>query len=369
MVFYNKIAKDDHIETPSEPNSALPRSERRSRSIVFGLVSSLLVTLFAAGLYFQHELTKPLASQRFEKIVEIRQGQSASAIARALAAQGVLKNTRVFTLFAALRGTSQRLRAGRYLCTSAMSIRDLHRMLLTGSSAEVKVTLPEGLTIEQVARRLKQKGLISDEADFRALCRSATFARSLGIDAETLEGYLYPETYFFLPGVSAEEIAKTFVSAFHDEVDTLIGSPPSYGKNKTLSPYKALILASVVEREARNQAEKPIIASVYLNRLRRRMKLECCATVRYVLDKWDAPLTMADLKTESPFNTYVHYGLPPAPICSPGKDSILAVVRPATTGYFFYCYKGDGTHYFSRTLAEHRKAVKQFLRHNVVQEQ
>jgi UPF0755 protein len=368
-VTYHRIARDDHIETPGEANSASPRSERRSRSIVLGMVSFLLVTLLAVGLHFQNELTKPLASQRFERIVEIRQGQSAGAIARSLAAQGVLKNTRVFTLFAALQGTSHKLRAGRYLCTSSMSIRDLHRMLLTGASAEVKVTFPEGLTIDQVARRLKQKGLIGDEANFRALCTSTTFARSLGIDAESLEGYLYPETYFFLPGVTAEEIVKTFVSAFHDQVDALIGSPPSYGKNKTLSPYEALILASVVEREARNQAEKPIIASVYLNRLRRRMKLECCATVRYVLNKWDAPLTMADLKSDSPFNTYLYYGLPPAPICSPGKDSILAVVHPATTDYFFYCYKGDGTHYFSRTLAEHRKAVKQFLRHNVMQEQ
>jgi UPF0755 protein len=345
-------------------------SGAKDKRLSLGVVAILffLVIVFAAALYFRHEIAAPLSREGFERLVEIRQGESASAIARSLSAKGVLKHRLVFILFAALQGTTHKLRAGTYLFTSEMTIRDVHRMLLRGDTAAVKIIIPEGLTIKQVARRLKQRGLISDEEQFIELCNDAEFAQELGINSATLEGYLYPETYFFLPGTPSEEIVDAFVRTFHHQVGPLMEQRPEAGKKGALTPYEVLILASIVEREARNEAEKPTIASVYLNRLRRRMKLESCATVRYVLDKWEAPLTKADLKVDSPYNTYVHYGLPLAPICSPGKGSVLAVLHPATTDYYFYCYRGDGTHQFSRTLAEHEKAVKMFLRHNTQQQ-
>jgi UPF0755 protein len=188
--------------------------------------------------------------------------------------------------------------------------------------------------------------------------------QSLGVYGQSLEGYLYPETYFVLPNTAVDEIAEMLVVKFQNEISPLTQALNTKDKHNRLTAHEVLILASMLEREARNEEEKPIIASVYLNRLRRKMKLECCATVRYVLNKWDAPLTVSDLKTDSLFNTYLHYGLPPAPICSPGKDSIVAVLEPAKTDYYFYSYKGDGTHNFSRTLAEHNRAVKKYLKKN-----
>ena len=329
----------------------------RTRALVLLLFGVSVIVFVAVGLYFKALVSKPVRKVAFERAVVVRHGESIREIARALMETGFLRRIEPFLILHRLSGKHTSLKAGVYLLKSSMSVQEIHEVLAKGKAGEFRVTVPEGYTIEQTAALLWKRGLITSQETFLALCRESESIQSLGIAATRLEGYLYPDTYFIPPGLSEEEIVRVFVEQFRAVTDDLFGSSSS-----SLTPYEALILASIIEREARLDFEKPTIASVYSNRIAKRRRLESCATVRYALNKWDAPLTREDLKIKSPYNTYVHKGLPPAPICSPGKASIQAALQPAQTDFLYYCYKGDGTHYFSKSLAEHNLAVQRYLR-------
>jgi UPF0755 protein len=341
------------IELASESRPARIQS-RVLLLLVFGV--SVLV-FFSLALYFKVLVSKPVRKVAFERAVVVRRGDSIREIARNLAQAGFLRQIEPFLIVHRLSGKRTSLKAGVYLLKSSMSVQEIYEVLAKGKAGEFRVTVPEGYTIEQAATLLWRRGLINSKKTFLALCSQRQFLQSVEIAATSLEGYLYPDTYFVAPGLSDEEIATMFVKQFRAVTDNLFE-----GSSSSLTPYEALILASIIEREARLDFEKPTIASVYSNRLAKRLRLESCATVRYVLNKWDAPLTLKDLKVASPYNTYVHKGLPPTPICSPGKVSIQAALKPEETDFLYYCYKGDGTHYFSKTLEEHNQAVKRYLR-------
>ena len=209
-----------------------------------------------------------------------------------------------------------------------------------------------------VASALARQGIV-DSTRFVQLSEDRTFTASLGIDEPTLEGYLFPETYFFSMESDEEAVIRRLVKQFHQFMnDDALARLDTIG----LSIHQMVTLASIVEREAQDADERPLIAGVFLRRLSLNRRLESCATVEYALGVHKKRLTNADLRVKSPFNTYRHRGLPPAPIGSPGKAALIASLYPKKTEYLYFVARGDGTHIFSRTNVEHEAAKRQVRR-------
>lgn len=329
----------------------------RRRAVAFALaILPIAVACGLGGLWFRRLLDGPVAPGDFQSTVVIARGMPYSAILERLRSADLLPHPFTFDYLAWRRGDAARFRPGRYRLRSSMSVRQIYEELLRG--APIRVTVPEGWTIEQIASRLADEGLVENAAAFTSATRDTELLAACAIETTSAEGYVLPETYLFDPGVTAGEILQTMAGAFERHyADVRATSRPL-----SLTWHQVLTLASMIEREARREDEKPRIASVYYNRLRRNMKLDCDAAVRYALSNWRAPLTLTDLKVDSPYNTYLHPGLPPGPICCVGRGSVEAALQPEKTSYLYYCYKGDQTHHFSETLTEHQRAVKKYLR-------
>jgi UPF0755 protein len=308
-------------------------------------------------LWFLRVLDGPVASRDFAATIIVVRGSSLHTIITQLRLAGLLPHPFVFNYLAWRQGREGRLKPGRYALRSTMSARQIYEAMVHG--APIRITIPEGWTIHQVAARLADEGLAARADQFTSAACNAPFLSRHNIEGASAEGYLMPDTYLFDPGVGVGEILETMVASFERHYAGLAARP----RPAPLTSWReAVTLASMIEREARNDAEKPYIASVYCNRLRRGMTLDCDATLRYALSKWRDPLTRSDLQMDSPYNTYVRKGLPPDPISTVGRRSLEAALSPAQTGFLYYCYRGDGSHQFSRTLAEHERAVEKFLR-------
>jgi len=325
--------------------------------MVAAVTVAVAVAAGAAVLWFRHLLDGPIdSSANFTRTVVVLRGTPYRAIVENLRSAGLLPHPFVFDYLAWRHESGGRLKPGRYQLRSAMSVRQVYQEMLRG--APIRITVPESWTIRQTAARLVEEGLIADADQFTSAACNPTFLVRHDIKAASAEGYILPETYLFDPGVTAEEILETMASGFERRYATAASRP----RPLSLSWHEIITLASMIEREARNDEEKALIASVYYNRLRRGMTLNCDATLCYALSKWHEPLTALDLQTSSPYNTYLRKGLPPGPISCIGQQSVEAALAPAQTDYLYYCYKGAGAHQFSKTLAEHERAVEKFLR-------
>jgi UPF0755 protein len=301
---------------------------------------------------------------------EVRAGDSLTTTARRLDQAGVARPWPCVAALALCLRLDRGIQPGHYAFDPGLPpIEVLQRLAAAHARPareEVRVTLPEGWTTLQMADRLAERGVIADRQQFLDLCGDAVFVRALGVPADDAQGYLFPDTYFFQPHTDEAEVIRRLVAQFRAVVlgtsANQLGLLP--GQNspnaQPLNFAEGVTLASILEREARVPDEMPRIASVYHNRLAKKMKLESCATVRFALDKWRAPLTLADLKDESPYNTYSHAGLPPGPICNPGRDAIAAAFRPERTDFLFYVYRGDNHHEFTRTYEEHMATRARF---------
>jgi UPF0755 protein len=302
--------------------------------------------------------------------VEVTQGESPSAIATKLERAGVIRSAAHFGVLAGLMGVESNLRAGDYEMTRGMPttvVIDRLRENLT--VPQFVLTIPEGWRWEQVGEHLERKGITS-AADFQAALKAtdynAPFLNQRPAGA-SLEGYLFPDTYFFRVDATAHDIVARLLATFNQKF------PPdlqALAAEQGLNLHQAVTLASIVEREAQVPAERPVIASVYLNRIKDDMLLQADPTTQYAIAAdpasvekygwWKRDLTVDDLKVNSPYNTYVSTGLPPGPIASPGLASLEAVVRPAGTDFLYFVAKPDGSHAFARTLDEHNRNVKQY---------
>ncbi|MGD9379376.1 MAG: endolytic transglycosylase MltG [candidate division WOR-3 bacterium] len=282
---------------------------------------------------------------------------SAREIATFLSEQQIVRNVDEFLLWLKLLGREKQLKAGKYELPVYRNPIYVINRLTAGGRSEIIVTIREGLTSQETAELLAHHGLI-DPVRFIELCEDQDFIRDLGLNAASLEGYLFPDTYSFSSLQGEEEIIRTVMDNFTRHV-------ARFGVESSDSLHKIIILASIVEKEAKYHDERPIIARVFINRLLTGRPLESCATVFYSL-KTSRPalkkkkLTDADLKTDSPYNSYLHIGLPPGPICSPGESSIEAVMVPADVNYLYFVAKGDGRHHFSRTYREHIAAKERY---------
>lgn len=287
--------------------------------------------------------------------VVVRSGERITSLAETLAQRGVIRSRLRFGLLAWRNGYERRIVPGRYRLRTGSDERQVLRVLAREEPARLFVTIPEGLTREQTAARLAAAGLV-DSAGFLAAAADSGLLGQFGIIAPNAEGYLFPETYEFSTAMTPTEIVAVFLRQFRHVMDSLVAAD---SLPKALSSEAAVVtLASIVEREARLPQEMALIAGVFVNRLHRGMLLQSCATVEYALGQHRSRLSDADLEVESPYNTYRHLGLPPGPICSPGRQALAAALRPARHDYLYFVSRGDGSHVFSTTFAEHAAAMR-----------
>jgi len=287
--------------------------------------------------------------------ITIEPGDTFPQVAEKLLALGVVRSRWMLKLPAQWRGIDRKLTPGLYEFTGRNSCRSVLAKLERADFVNIRVTIPEGAPIWKAASILASRMEI-DSATVMALNTDSDFLSRLGVPC--LEGYLFPDTYFFPWGTPVEKMLRDMVTTFHTQTDSLwmLLSPDGLGRDEIVT------LASIVEAEAMVDDEKPMIASVYRNRLARRMKLDADPTVMYGLGGLDRPLYRRDLREKTPYNTYLIRGLPPTPINSPGLEAIRAALRPADSDYLFFVADGSGRHRFSRTNAEHNRARQEIRR-------
>lgn len=323
--------------------------------------ASVVFTLFVGipALVFAVISLRPVQSELSGAdgvLVTVRSGQSVAQIAQNLAEQGVVADPVIFRLLARLRGEGRKIQAGVYRIHGANSPVDILQVLVAGRVELAQCTLPEGMTAIDVVNFCAQSGL-GDKARYHALLDDESFRRQLNIDAPTLEGYLFPETYRFAPGSSERSILQVMVNQTRQHLtEELLGA----AKKRGLNEFQLLTLASIIQKEAGNEQEMVRISAVFHNRLKRGMMLQADPTVIYGIANFNGNLTRKDLRTSTPYNTYTQRGLPAGPIANPGLAALHAAANPEAVNYLYFVATGDGGHYFSRTLKEHNQAVRRY---------
>jgi UPF0755 protein len=291
--------------------------------------------------------------------VVVEPGTPVRALAVRLEEARVVRSARLFELWVRAVGDAGSIHAGTYEIPAGASLPGVIDMLRTGRTLLASVTIPEGLRLEQQAGiAARQLGI--DSAAFVAAATDSLLADSLGIDAPTLEGYLFPETYRVDPSTDARELVRLMVGEFQRAFgDSWQARADSLGR----SVAEIVTLASIVEEEARVPEERPVIAGVFWNRLEEGMKLEADPTVQYALGSHRQRVLYRDLEVDSPYNTYLYPGLPPGPIASPGRASLEATLYPDSVSYLYFFATGDGgQHTFSETFAEHNRKRRELNR-------
>jgi UPF0755 protein len=323
----------------------------------FRAIASLLSFFFLLGIFlavgFGYYLVSPADKGASQQVFVVREGATLKEVAIELDRNALIKNDRFLLLWARLMGYGKDIKAGEYHLSASMPPVKILSTLRTGAIVTHPVTIPEGFTIDQIGVLLGEKGLV-DGNEFISLAKDPKTAEDYGIPGKGLEGYPYPDTYQFGRGISARSVIDTMIRQFHQVVDPLGNRSEEVG----MKMEDVVILASIVEKETGRGEERPIIASVFLNRIKKKMRLESDPTVIYGIENFSGNIKRKDLNRPSPYNTYLLRGLPAGPIANPGLASITAVLYPAQTDYLYFVSKNDGTHYFSKTLAEHNKAVR-----------
>ena len=318
------------------------------------LVIAVLAVGFLRDLYLYAK--QPAFEDASPVMTNIEPGQSFEEIVEVLHAKGLILRPAKFKTFARLKKYDRDIKAGLYSLSASMSPEEILKTLVKGKTHHFRLTIPEGFTISQIAETLEGTGLV-DPAKFLSVAEDREFAEGLGIEADSLEGYLFPDTYFLKKGVSPERLAQTMVARFRQVFDPLWETRP---KDYKYSVHETVTLASIIEKETGAAHERPLISSVFHNRMNKNMRLESDPTVIYGIDNFSGNLTKKDLKTPAPYNTYTIRGLPPGPIANPGLESLRAAIFPAQSKYLFFVAKNDGTHHFSVDYKEHVKAVRKY---------
>lgn len=322
-------------------------------------VALLMLVLFGAGFgWIRWANRAPSDSHETVRFV-VEPGTTARSLGQRLEAEGIVRSAFLFETWLRARDVAGSLHAGTYELRRDLPMTGVAGILLSGRTVLVPVTVPEGLRLEEVAGSVS-RGLGIDSTAFVAAVTDPALAESLGLSSETLEGYLFPETYLVDPSMEGREMARLMVEHFWG-----VFAPSWRARAESLgrSVHEIVTLASIVEEEARVADERPIIAGVFWNRLARGMALEADPTVQYALGGHRERVLYRDLEVDSPYNTYRSAGLPPGPIASPGRASLEATLFPDSVPYLFFFATGEnGRHTFSRTLSEHNRKRRQLGR-------
>ncbi len=327
---------------------------RRKLLIAF-VLGALGLAIAIPALRFAWFMNQPVAPAS-PQIVNIASGTSFAEIARTLETQGVVADADKLKLLAYWRKAAGRIKAGEYNFDQSATPDAVLARLLAGDVIRYRFTVPEGLTLHEIANRLEIEGRGKTET-FVALAKDPELCKQLGIGASTLEGYLFPETYLLTGDMTEKKLIEAMVREFNRRLTPEITSG---AKQQQLELHQLVILASIIQKEAGTSSEMPLIASVFHNRLKKGIPLQADPTVIYGVENFDGNLTRKHLKTTTPYNTYQLRGLPAGPIANPGEDALRAAAYPATTDYIYFVSRGDGTHAFSKTLAEHNALVRKY---------
>ncbi len=304
--------------------------------------------------------------------IKVAAGASGEGIARQMERAGVISDAGLFTTISGLMGLQSKLAAGEYEFSRGVPVVEAIRRLRTGVTVPaVTVTIPEGKRLEEVAAIFERLGMFT-AADFIAAAQAADYTQPFLQQrpaGATLDGYLFPDTYFFEKKATARDVVQRLLTTFDERFTEELRAA---AKAQGLELHQAVTIAAIVEREAQVAEERPIIAAVYLNRIKVGMPLQADPTVQYALSAdpksvesygwWKRDLTLDDLKAPSPYNTYQNAGLPPGPIASPGLAALRAVAHPAAVKHLYFVAKGDGSHAFADTLDEHNRNVARYQR-------
>jgi UPF0755 protein len=334
----------------------------------FITASIILLVVLTAGAYLVHRSTKnvinaPLAASSGKVDFEIKSGETLADVIEGLNSRGLIKDKKVVLDYIQKNGFETKVVPGKYSMSATVSLYTLVSYMNKGilDDVPVKVTIPEGYSVEEIASVLESKGVIS-KADFLKSCKEYKLPSYIRNDAKrryALEGYLFPDTYEFYKGSSGSAIIGKMTSAFKQVIDDIAKKTGKTITDDQLDKY--VIMASIVEKEAKVQAERGKIASVFYNRLKINMQLQSCATVMYALGYHKDVLLNSDLTVNSPYNTYMVKGLPQGPIANPGRACLEAAISPDSTNYLYFVSKNDGTHFFTNNYNDFlkEKAVTQ----------
>ena len=324
--------------------------------ILCGLAFIFIIAI--AAWYVHRFLVTPGPVLQQPAVVLVPKGASLRTISQMLAEERLVTNDRLFSWWARWTGADRKIKAGEYEFTEALTPVELLQRLLTGQGLRVVVTIPEGLTFRQIVTLLAEKGFGSPESFF-CLNTDPGFLEKWGLPAQGIEGYLFPDTYYFSRFASAEELLSQMIARFYR-----IFKPEMYRQADAVnfSVHEVVTLASLIEKETGTAPERPLVSAVFHNRLKKGIPLQCDPTVIYGITDFDGNLTHQHLRTLTPYNTYLVRGLPPGPIANPGLNSLLAAIQPAREDYLYFVAKGDGSHQFSSDLASHNRAVQQYQR-------
>ncbi len=333
------------------------------------LITVLVLAAVAAAVYFfgngyiKVSLEAVDRNDNTEITTEIPLGSTTNDVAQILHEKNLIKNVRIFKYYAKKTDMDSHLKAGTYILSKSMNADELLHALTKGGASgnTVNITIIEGLTIEDAAKAMSDQLGLSYDTLIEIMNNPGAFEFEFLRDnpgIESLQGYLMPDTYNVYKNSSEEDIVKVLLSQFDK---FYVNEIKPRMKDSKLSFQEVINLASIVEKEALLDEERDEVAAVFLNRLDIDMRLQSCATVNYAHGVWKERLTYDDIAIDSPFNTYIIKGLPPAPINSPGRVSIISVLKPADVDFLFFVAKGDGSHYFSKDYNEHIKAANEYL--------
>jgi len=326
-------------------------------------VSIAVVFIFSVILtgYVWHNYVNQPASVTSEEVVyEVSPGMAFRAVAKDMQQKGLLRSSEFFVILAKIKGIGNKMKTGEYALNKNMTPNEILNVIISGKSIERKITIAEGLSIFEIADIFDGLGLASRE-DFLKLVTDQEFIKSiLGESFDSLEGYLFPETYSFTKYTEMKSLVTEMVKKFQENYKEI----ESLSRVSGMTKHQIVTLASIVEKETGAPQERPLISSVFHNRLKKGMRLQTDPTIIYgkakLSGKIEINITKADLTTPTTYNTYTISGLPPGPIASPGKEALLAAVQPAESEYLFFVSHNDGTHEFTKEYKDHKKAVQSF---------
>ena len=325
------------------------------------LIVLIFIGAVGGGLYFGLKIFLPLSEDATGNptLIKIKSGLSVKAIADSLEKYQIINNADDFIFTTKLFGNVAKLKAGAYWLNRKLSPYKAMKLMVEGKVSSVNVVIPEGVTSYQIASIFSKK-LEIDSTKFIGLINNPGIISSYGLNVNSLEGYLFPNTYSFYWGISEEEIINILINEFNRN---FIDSLKNIIAEKGWSVHQILTLASIIEGEAMVDSERPIISAVYHNRLKKGILLQADPTIQYIIPDGPRRLLNRDLAIDSPYNTYRYAGLPPGPVNNPGLQSIIAAIYPATADYIYFVAKGDGSHIFSRTWNEHLRAKAKFYQY------
>lgn len=333
------------------------------KKLAFGSLGSVLIFSWICGGIFYYMATHAVSEKSHLEIVDISPGMTLREISGFLEDRKLIRNAFSFQLLANLQKKQGQIQVGEYELSPSMTPKEILEKVTSGKTVLHAITIPEGYRITEIAALLAEQGLANRD-EFIRQTQNKELIQSTGSPINSLEGYLFPETYHFSRNTSERKIIQSMLSTFKEQVSVLNFNNQPKSQNLTL--HEIITLASLIEKETGVDEERKIISSVFHNRLKKNMRLQTDPTVIYAISDFDGNIRKKDLSIDSPYNTYKYAGLPPGPIASPGLKSIAAALDPDDTNYLYFVSRKDGSHQFSSSLMEHNRAVQKYQLRRVV---